>query len=132
MLIYTFIVTQTKYGQGNSDLTDIHDFTCIIDGTTDNELSLKSALRKFIIESPCHIDKFLWSTSSVSLNKLQSIHEKISNHYHEMSERDEDFDEKFYKKMAEQYVEDLIKIYHNFAKEDNYRYLKYTCIPVMV
>jgi len=32
MLVYSILITQTKYGQANADLRDVHNFVCTVEG----------------------------------------------------------------------------------------------------
>lgn len=127
MLIYSFVIGQNTYDQSESDLRDVHDWVCVVGGKKDNEISLKSAIRKLITESPHHVDKFLRRISGVALDDdMKQLRDKINDDYNEH----EDFDDDVYKEIAEKYIEDLIMIYHDFATTDNFRYLRYTCLPL--
>jgi len=130
MLVYSFVVGQNTYDQSESDLRDVHDWVCVVPGKKDNETSLKSAIRKLIIDSAHHVDKFLLRISDVALDDhTKQLRNKINDDYNE-HENIGDLDEDVYKEIAEKHIEDLITIYHDFATTDNFRYLRYTCLPL--
>jgi hypothetical protein len=132
VLIYSFVLMQVTYDQCSAFLTDIHDFTCVIEGfNKDNDEALKMAIRKLITESPNHVYNFLAALKPVRIGDHQHLFDAIYDDYEEafdINNDDDNDDRHIDRALAEKHIEDLITIYYDFALTDNDRYLKYSCI----
>jgi hypothetical protein len=130
-LVYSFVLVQTTYDQCNADLRDVHDWICVIDGNENSEELLKIAIRKLIIESPNHVFEFLRALKKLQLKpKFEKLRDDIYNDYVTVLHNNDNDDDSMYETLAVKHIEDLISIYYDFAKTDNYQYFKYTCTLV--